>query len=87
MPTTKAKFRIVVSDVNKKKRIDFCRLMLAKDDAYLERIIFSDETMVKGRPNGEIVFFRAPPGSDFFEPSNASGGGSVMFWGCISKKA
>ena len=87
IPTQKAKFRIVVSDINKQKRIDFCRLMLAKDDAYLKSIIFSDETIVKSRPNGEIVFFRVAPGSEFFEPSNASGGKSVMFWGCISINA
>lgn len=87
IPTQKAKFRIVVSDINKQKRVDFCRLMLAKDDAYIQSIIFSDETIVKSRPNGEIVFFRAPPGSEFFEPSNASGGKSVMFWGCISLNA
>ena len=87
IPTQKAKFRIVVSDINKQKRIDFCRLMLEKDDAYLKSIMFSDETIVKSRPNGEIVFFRAPPGSEYFEPSNASGGKSVMFWGCISINA
>jgi hypothetical protein len=61
--------------------------MLEKDDDYINSIIFSDETIVKSRPNGEIVFFRVPPGSEYFEPSNASGGKSVMFWGCISLNA
>jgi transposase len=79
IPTQKAKLLIVVSDVNKQKRVDFCRLMLEKDDAYIISIIFSDETIVKSRPNGEVVFFHVPPGSDYFEPSNASGGKSVMF--------
>jgi transposase len=87
MPTLKAKYRIVISDQNRQKRLAFCRLMLAKDDEYLNRIIFSDETIVKGRPNGEEVFFRAPVGSVFFEPSNASCGKPVMFWGCASLQA
>jgi transposase len=82
-----AKSRIVISDINKQKRIEFCKEMLAKTDAELNSIWFSDETIVKSRPNGEIVLYRCPPGSEFFEPSNASGGKSVMFWGIISKDA
>jgi transposase/AraC-like DNA-binding protein len=82
-----AKSRIVISDINKRKRVEFCKEMLSKSDAELETIWFSDETMVKSRPNGEIVLYRCPPGSEYFEPSNGGGGKSVMFWGVISKNA
>ena len=82
-----AKRRIVISDINKNKRIEFCREMLAKTDEELNSIWFSDETIVQSRPNGEIVIYRCPPGAEYFEPSNASCGKSVMFWGIISKNA
>jgi hypothetical protein len=65
------------------KRIDFCRTMLAKDDAYLASIWFSDETMVQGRPNGEVVYYRLPEEAEWFVPSNGNGG-KDMFWGVIS---
>ena len=87
LPTRVAKRKIVISEVNKKKRMDFCRSMLEKDDEYLASIWFSDETIVKGRPNGEVVLFRSVKGSEWYEPSNGSGGKSVMFWGCVSKNA
>ena len=61
--------------------------MLEKDDDFLASIWFSDETIVKSRPNGEVVLFRSFEGSEWYEPSNGSGGKSVMFWGCVSKNA
>jgi transposase len=87
LPARKAKSRIVISDINRRKRIAFCKLMLTKSDEYLASIIFSDETIVKSRPNGEVVFYRAPEGTEFYQASNASSGSSVMFWGCVSLKA
>ena len=79
METKVARSKIVVSDINKQKRMKFCQLMLTKTDEELNSIWLSDETIVKSRSNGEIVLFRSPPGSDYFDPSNASGGSSVMF--------
>jgi transposase len=87
MPSKVAKRRIVMTEVNKLKRVQFAKRMLKKSDEWLSTIWFSDETIVKSRPNGEIVFYRCPPGDEWYEPSNASGGNSVMFWGLISKAA
>ena len=61
--------------------------MVGKDDAFIESIWFSDETMVKSRPNGEVVFFRSAKNSQWFVPSNEGAAKSVMFWGCVSKAA
>jgi hypothetical protein len=82
-----ARSKIVILDVNKKKRLEFCKEMLSKTDAELNSIWFSDETIVKSHPNGEIVLYKCPPANEYFEPSNASGGKSVMFWGVISNNA
>ena len=82
-----AKKKIIISNQNKKKRIDFAKKMIAKTDLELAQIWFSDETIVKSRPNGKIILYRCPPGCEYFEPSNASGSKSVMFWGVISKEA
>ena len=79
-----AKRRIVTSEQNRVKRLEFCREMVGKDDAFIESIWFSDETMVKSRPNGEVVFFRSAKGSEWFVPSNEGAAKSVMFWGCVS---
>ncbi|MEY3451992.1 MAG: hypothetical protein RL711_1820 [Bacteroidota bacterium] len=82
-----AKRRIVISERNRIKRLEFCREMVGKDDAFIESIWFSDETMVKSRPNGEVVFFRSAKNSQWFVPSNEGAAKSVMFWGCVSKAA
>jgi len=87
MPCKVAKKQIVISNVNKLKRVEFAKKMVKLTDLELGRIWFSDETIVKSRPNGEIVLYRSPPGSTYYEPSNASGGKSVMFWGVISSQA
>lgn len=87
MPSTIAKSRIVVSNANKQKHIAFCREMLEKSDEELGTIWFSDETMVKSCPNGEVVLFRCPPGAEWFVPSNGGTSKSVMFWGVISLAA
>lgn len=87
LPTRIAKKKIILSDTNRQKRLLFCRDMLEKDDAFIASIWFSDETIVKSRPNGEMVFFRSAEGSEWYEPSNAGGGNSVMFWGVVSLAA
>jgi transposase len=87
MPKKVAKSRIVLSNVNKRKRVAFAKEWVLKSDEELAQIWFSDETMVKSPPNGEYVFFRCPPGAEWHTPSNGSGSKSVMFWGVISKAA
>ena len=81
----KAKYKIIISNTNKELRVAFCRDMLSKSDDFLNSIMFSDETIVKSRKNGDVVVYRAPPGKEYFEPSNSSTSKSVMFWGLISK--
>jgi hypothetical protein len=53
---TKAKRNILLRDVNRAKRIEFCKIMLEKTDEDIKRILWTDETMVKAYPNGEAVF-------------------------------
>jgi hypothetical protein len=54
---TKAKRNILFKRVNRVKRIKFCEEMLTWDDEKLKRILWTDETMVKAYPNGEVVFY------------------------------
>ena len=76
---------ILISEVNKEKRKAFATLMLTKDDDYLHSIVFSDETMVKAYPNGEIVYYRAPTElPDVISRRVQQGGSGQMLWGCLS---
>ena len=52
MPCKVAKKQIVISDINKQKRLEFLKKMLEMTDLELAQIWFSDETIVKSRPNG-----------------------------------
>ena len=82
---TKAKRNILLRDVNKAKRIAFCRQMLSRNDEELKRILWSDETMVKSYPNGEMVFYRARTDQpDIVSPRVQQGGSGQMLWGCMS---
>jgi hypothetical protein len=56
-------------------------------DEKIKSIWFSEETIVKSRPIGEIVFYKMPKQEEWSVPSNARGGKSVMFWACISFNA
>jgi hypothetical protein len=86
-----AKRKILLSEANRVKRLNFCRLMMAKDDDYLSRIMWTDETKVQSYPNGEAVFYRALPvelgGREVITPMKQNGGGGVMFWGCMTRRA
>jgi hypothetical protein len=59
LPRTLAKRNILLKDVNRAKRIEFAKRMLQKSDEVLKLIMFTDETMVKAYPNGEVVYYRA----------------------------
>ena len=65
--------------------------MLKKDDYYLSRIFWTDETKVQAWPNGEIFFFRAPRGTSdeqkFRTPKKQNGGEGVMYWGAMTRYA
>jgi hypothetical protein len=65
--------------------------MMAKDDDYLSRIMWPDETKVQSYPNGEAVFYRALPvelgGTEVITPMKQNSGGGVMFWGCMTRRA
>ena len=82
---TLAKRKILLSEANRVKRLNFCKLMLQKDDDYVSRIMWTDETKVQAYPNGECVFYRAFPvelgGKELVTPMKQNGGGGVMFWG------
>lgn len=86
MRCKKAKFRLVLSNINKTKRVNFCKNMLQKTDEDIANICWSDETMVKSTKNGDTVLYRVPEGSEWFSPSNAAVG-KVMFWGCMTRHA
>jgi DDE superfamily endonuclease/Transposase len=87
---TAAKHKIVLSEANRIKRLEFAREMVLKDDDYLSRIMWSDETKVQAFPNSEAVFFRAKSneiGSEYVVPKKQNGGSGVMFWGCMTRRA
>jgi hypothetical protein len=86
-----AKREIVISDVNRVKRLDFARRMLAMPDEYIAHIMWTDETKVKAYPNGELVFYRVlnykGNGQQYKVPRVQNGGVGVMFWGCMTRQA
>ena len=88
---TLAKRKILLSVANRIKRLNFANEILQKDDDYLSRIMWSDETKVQAYPNGECVFYRAFPvelgGNEIVTPMKQNGGGGVMFWGCMTRRA
>jgi len=86
-PRQPAKREILLSDINRRKRLQFCLEMKRKGRGYHERIIRSDETQVKSHPNGEVVFFRGPAGQSTYKVHKRPNSVGVMFWGCLSKFA
>ena len=82
---TKAKRNILLREVNKEKRVEFCKEMLTWTDAQLKLILWSDETKVKAFPNDEAVFYRAlTKRDDLVSPDVQQGGAGQMLWGCMS---
>jgi hypothetical protein len=86
-PRNPAKRQILLSARNQAKRLKFCQEMLQWDDEQLGRILWSDETKVKARPNGEIVFYRAPRNHGKYIQHRSTNSPGIMFWGCISRQA
>ena len=54
-PRQSAKRQILLSETNRIKRIAFCKDMMQKGRDYYERIIWTDETMIKAHLNGKVV--------------------------------
>jgi transposase len=71
--------------MNKEKRLAFAKKMLQLTDAEHNLILWSDETMVKAYPNGEIIFYRSRRDRpDIVSPYVQQGGSGQMLWGCMS---
>jgi transposase len=82
-----AKRQVVLSEANRRKRLEFAKKLVEWSDEKLASILWSDETKVQAWPNGEIVFYRAPGNVAIVTPRKQNGGGGVMFWGCMSHHA
>lgn len=78
-----------ISTTNQQKRLEFAREMLTEEEMYWERIIWSDETMIRKHPNNKKVQHWVLDWEDNssvgYNPQYLQGRFGVMFWGCISK--
>jgi hypothetical protein len=86
-PRKAAKRQILLSEANRQKRLEFCQDMLLKGPEYYNRIIWTDETMVKSHPNGEVTFYRAFVTDDPYIQPRIQNSFGVMFWGAMSRYA
>ena len=89
-PRVAAKREILLSAANRAKRLAFCLDMIQRGPEFYSRILWSDETMVKTHPNGEIIYFRAYQNVDErlkVKQRKVQNEKGVMFWGCISRQA
>jgi transposase len=80
--------KISINEINQRKRMEFCQIMLPKDQEFWNSIIWSDETTVRQAPKGKDLFYYVHQSTTREEmdinPQIHSGGFSVMFWGCFS---
>ncbi len=77
-----------VSSVNMIKRIDFAKNHAEKGPEFWDRVIWSDETMVRSLPKSIDILIKTNQ-SDWREKMAQNhqfqnGGFGVMFWGCFS---
>ena len=83
-----AKKRVVVRDVNRKKRLSWCREKRKLTvDNYWKKVIFSDESkIVIGRDSRVYVWRKRDEGwrPDLVGPRQSKPCYEVMIWGCIS---
>lgn len=81
-----AKPRLLLSAKNRQERVNFALRWLSESQEMRDAIVFSDETMVKSWPNGEVVMYRVQSTSEndntLYLPMLRNGGTGVMFWGC-----
>jgi len=71
-------------------RLNFAKKYQNKDMRFWSRVIFCDETSMMLHPMDDRLRVRRPPNERFNKaymiPVFKHGGGSLMFWGCISWK-
>ena len=83
----KSVLKPILSELTKKKRMDFVKKWLKNGKSELGNVIWSDETTVKSHPNtrreSAYVNEKDPP---LFQAKVHSGGISQMFWGCVSER-
>ena len=77
-----------VSSVNMTKRIDFAKNNIEKSPEFWDKVIWSDETMVRSLPKNIEIFVKTNQ-TDWREKMGQNhqvqnGGFGVMFWGCFS---
>ena len=82
-PRKAAKRQILLSEANRQKCVEFCKDMLQKGPDYHNRIIWTDETMVKSHSNGEVTFDRAFVTDIPYILPRIQNSFGVMFWGAI----
>ena len=78
----------LISVINMQKRIEFAENYLEKAPEFWEKVIWSDETMVRSLPKSIEIFVKTNQ-SDWREKMAQNhqiqnGGFGVMFWGCFS---
>lgn len=77
-----------INKCNRRKRMEFAKSHLNADQAYFDRIIFSDESKFNlFGSDGKLKVWRQPNAE--LNPKNLAptvkhGGGSVLVWGCFS---
>lgn len=77
-----------LSDINKKKRFRFAKLMSLKPKEWWEHVIWSDEKKFELMHAKRRVIVNRRVGQryqiKFVKPTMKFGGGSLMLWGCVS---
>lgn len=77
-----------VSDVNRKKRLNFAKEYIGMDKSYWNDVLFSDESKFNlFGSDGRVTVWRKPNQElqkQNLRPTVKHGGGSVMVWGCFS---
>lgn len=78
----------LISETNRKKRLEFAKSFLNKDLDFWKEVIFSDESKynIFGSDGRKYVWRK--PNTEFqarhVRPTVKHGGGSVLVWGCMS---
>jgi transposase len=78
----------MLSEINRKKRIDFARKYLENPPEFWNHVIWSDETVVRSNPNSKEIFVKVHSSVKRknlpFNTKSQNQGVGVMFWGCFS---
>jgi hypothetical protein len=83
----KSVLKPILSELTKKRRMDFVKKWLKNGKSELGLVIWSDETTVKSHPNTrrESAYVNEKDPA-LFQAKVHSGGISQMFWGCVSER-